>query len=86
MVGWAALLERKWLPLLVALVGGVLLHSMNVLMLATVLPSIVEEVGGTSMMSWPTTSFLASSIVAAAVPPSPAKAARASADTSKPVT
>ena len=65
MVGWAALLERKWLPLLVALVGGVLLHSMNVLMLATVLPSIVEEVGGTSMMSWPTTSFLASSIVAA---------------------
>lgn len=64
-VGWSALLKREWLPLLVALVGGVLLHSMNVLMLATVLPSIVEEVGGTSMMSWPTTAFLASSIVAA---------------------
>ena len=64
-VGWSALLRREWLPLLVALVGGVLLHSMNVLMLATVLPSIVEDVGGTSMMSWPTTAFLASSIVAA---------------------
>lgn len=64
-VGWSALLKRKWLPLLVALVGGVLLHSMNVLMLATVLPSIVEDLGGTSMMSWPTTAFLASSIVAA---------------------
>lgn len=64
-VGWSALLKPAWLPLLVALVGGVLLHSMNVLMLATVLPSIVEEVGGTSMMSWPTTAFLASSIVAA---------------------
>ena len=64
-VGWSALLKREWLPLLVALVGGVLLHSMNVLMLATVLPSIVEEVGGTAMMSWPTTAFLASSIVAA---------------------
>ncbi len=65
MVGWSALLKPQWLPLLVALVGGVLLHSMNVLMLATVLPSIVEDVGGTAMMSWPTTAFLASSIVAA---------------------
>ncbi len=64
-VGWSALLKPQWLPLLVALVGGVLLHSMNVLMLATVLPSIVEDVGGTAMMSWPTTAFLASSIVAA---------------------
>ncbi len=63
--GWSALLKREWIPLLVALVGGVLLHSMNVLMLATVLPSIVEDVGGTAMMSWPTTAFLASSIVAA---------------------
>jgi MFS family permease len=63
--GWSALMERRWLPVLVALVGGVLLHSMNVLMLATVLPSIVEDVGGTAMMSWPTTGFLASSIVAA---------------------
>jgi hypothetical protein len=58
-VGWSALMERRWLPVLVALVGGVLLHSMNVLMLATVLPSIVEDVGGTAMMSWPTTGFLA---------------------------
>ena len=64
-VGWAALLMPEWLPLLAVLLGGVLLHSMNVLMLATVLPSIVEEVGGTAMMSWPTTAFLASSIVAA---------------------
>lgn len=63
--GWSALLKREWIPLLVALVGGVLLHSMNVLMLATVLPSIVADVGGTAMVSWPTTAFLASSIVAA---------------------
>lgn len=63
--GWSALLRREWIPLLVALVGGVLLHSMNVLMLATVLPSIVADVGGAAMVSWPTTAFLASSIVAA---------------------
>jgi hypothetical protein len=45
-VGWAALLKPAWFPALAVLVGGVLLHSMNVLMLATVLPSIVEDVGG----------------------------------------
>ena len=64
-IGWASLLKPEWLPLLAVLLGGVLLHSMNVLMLATVLPSIVEEVGGAALMSWPTTAFLASSIVAA---------------------
>lgn len=64
-VGWATLLKPEWLPLLAVLLGGVLLHSMNVMMLATVLPSIVEEVGGAALMSWPTTAFLASSIVAA---------------------
>jgi MFS family permease len=63
--GWAALLRREWIPALAVLVGGVLLHSMNVLIVATVLPSIVAEVGGATMMSWPTTAFLASSILAA---------------------
>ena len=64
-VGWTDLLKPEWLPLLGVLLGGVLLHSMNVMLLATVLPSVVEEVGGAAMMSWPTTAFLASSIVAA---------------------
>jgi MFS family permease len=63
--GWASLLRREWIPALAVLVGGVLLHSMNVLIVATVLPSIVAEVGGATMMSWPTTAFLASSILAA---------------------
>jgi MFS family permease len=63
--GWLALLRREWIPALAVLLGGVLLHSMNVLLVATVLPSIVEEVGGAALMSWPTTAFLASSIVAA---------------------
>lgn len=64
-VGWAALLKPAWFPALAVLVGGVLLHSMNVLMLATVLPSIVEDVGGATLMSLPNTGFLASSIIAA---------------------
>lgn len=48
------------------LLGGVLLHSMNVLMVATVLPSIVADLGGAALMSWPTTAYLGASIVAAA--------------------
>ena len=63
--GWSALLRPAWLPAVAVLVGGVLLHSMNVLMLATVLPSVVEEVGGATLMSWTSSAFLASSIVAA---------------------
>jgi MFS family permease len=63
--GWRSLLKREWIPTLALLLGGVLLQSMNVLMLTTVLPSIVGELGGVAMLSWPTTAFLASSIVAA---------------------
>jgi MFS family permease len=63
--GWSALLRPAWLPAVSVLVGGVLLHSMNVLMLATVLPSVVDNLGGAALMSWTSSAFLASSIVAA---------------------
>jgi hypothetical protein len=63
--GWRSLLKWEWMPTLSVLLGGVLLQSMNVLMLTTVLPSIVGELGGVAMLTWPTTAFLASSIVAA---------------------
>src|SRR5260370_31408966 len=63
--GWRALARREWLPALAVLLGGVLLHSMNVLLLATVLPTIVAELGGEAVMHWPTTAFVASSIAAA---------------------
>jgi MFS family permease len=63
--GWVALLTPEWIPSLAVLLGGVLLHSMNVLLVATMLPSIVAEVGGAALMSWPTTAYLACSIVAA---------------------
>ena len=63
--GWSMLVRREWLGPLAVLLGGILLHSMNVLMLATVLPTVVGELGGASMMSLPSTAFLASSIIAA---------------------
>ncbi len=63
--GWRALARPEWLAALAVLLGGVLLQSMSVLMLATVLPTIVGELGGAALMHWPTTAFVASSIVAA---------------------
>src|SRR6185503_7617585 len=63
--GWSMLLRREWLAPLAVLLGGILLHSMNVLMLATVLPTVVGELGGAALMSLPSTAFLASSIIAA---------------------
>jgi len=63
--GWRALLAPRLMLTLCVLLGGVLLHSMNVLITATLLPSVVAELGGANLMSWPTTAFVASSIVAA---------------------
>jgi MFS family permease len=63
--GWRALLAPRLVLTLCILLGGVLLHSMNVLITATLLPSVVAELGGANLMSWPTTAFVASSIVAA---------------------
>src|SRR6266851_3305880 len=62
---WSALLAPGFVLPLGVLLGGVLLHSMNVLVTATLLPSIITEIGGANLMSWPTTAFVASSIVAA---------------------
>lgn len=61
---WAELLRPERIPAAAVLLGGVLLHSMNVLLVATVLPSIVREIGGAAQIAWPTTSFVAASIIA----------------------
>jgi MFS family permease len=63
--GWRMLLAPRLALTLSVLLGGVLLHSMNVLITATLLPSIVADLGGANLISWPTTAFVASSIIAA---------------------
>jgi hypothetical protein len=56
---WRELLLSRHLVLLSLLRGGVLLHSMNVLITATLLLSIVADVGGIEVMSGTLTAFLA---------------------------
>jgi MFS family permease len=62
---WSALLVPGSMLPLAVLLGGNLLHSMNLLITATLLPSIVADIGGSYLMSWPTTAFVAASIIAA---------------------
>src|SRR5580693_2494641 len=62
---WSALLAPRSILPLAVLLGGNLLHSMNLLITATLLPSIVADIGGSYLMSWPTTAFVAASIIAA---------------------
>ena len=64
---WRTLLRPATLPALGVLLAGILLHSMNVLLLATIMPSIVADIRGEAMIVWPTTAYLASSIVATTV-------------------
>lgn len=44
-VGWREVLQPEWLPALAVMLAGILLHSMNVMLVATVLPSIVADIG-----------------------------------------
>ncbi len=62
---WRDLLKWTWLPTLAILMSGVLLQSMNALLLTTVLPSIADELGGAAMLSLPASAYVGSSIVAA---------------------
>lgn len=61
---WRDLLDWQWLPTLAILMSGVLMQSMNALLLTTVLPSVAHELGGAAMLSLPSSAYVGSSIVA----------------------
>ncbi|WP_066270976.1 MFS transporter [Hydrogenophaga palleronii] len=63
---WGDLLKGKNGLLALALTGGVALHAINVHIVTTVLPSVVQEVGGLDWYAWNTTLFVVASIVGAA--------------------
>lgn len=64
---WGALLRGRNGLLAVALTGGVALHAINVHIVTTVLPSVVQDIGGLAWYAWNTTLFVVASIVGAAV-------------------
>ncbi|OAT46500.1 multidrug resistance protein B [Proteus hauseri ATCC 700826] len=46
-----------------ALSFGVIIHAVNILMATTILPSVVNDIGGISLYAWNTTLFVAASII-----------------------
>jgi len=65
-IGWKDLLRGENAVKAVALAGGVALHAINVYVAATILPSVVNEIGGLEYYAWNTTLFVVASIVGAA--------------------
>lgn len=66
-VGWADLLSGGNLVRSLALSGGVALHAINLYISTTILPSVVQEIGGMEYYAWNTTLFVVASILGAAL-------------------
>ena len=64
---WAALLSGANGVRSLALAGGVVLHAINVYIATTILPSVVQDIGGIDYYAWNTTLFVAASILGSAL-------------------
>lgn len=66
-LGWRALLAGANGIRSLALAGGVALHAINVYLATTILPSVIEDIGGLDYYAWNTTIFVVASIVGSAL-------------------
>ncbi len=65
--GWSELLSGRNGLYALALAGGVTLHAVNMYIATTVMPSVVQDIGGMDFYAWATTLFVVSSILGAAL-------------------
>jgi MFS family permease len=66
---WAELLRGRNGLRSLALAGGVALHAINVYIVTTILPSVVQDIGGLAYYAWNTTLFVSTSILGSALSP-----------------
>lgn len=66
---WSELFAGRNAIYAVTLAGGVGLHAVNLYIAATVLPSVVTEIGGLAYYAWSTTLFVIASIIGSAFTP-----------------
>jgi MFS family permease len=64
---WRALLQGRNGLRAIALAGGVALHAVNIYIVTTILPTVIQEIGGLAYYAWNTTLFVVASIVGSAV-------------------
>lgn len=65
--GWGELLGRENGPAAVALAAGVGLHAVNVYLATTILPSVVDDIGGARLYAWATTIFMFASVLGSTI-------------------
>ena len=66
-VHWSALIREGHLPRLLVLCFGVWLYAADSTLVATVMPSVVDEIGGLPYLSWTYTLYQLGSVVTGAI-------------------
>jgi MFS family permease len=66
-LGWSALFAGHNKFKAIALGLGVVLHATNVFLSTTIMPSIIEEIGGLEYYAWNTTIFVVASVIGSVV-------------------
>ena len=66
---WATLLSGRNGLRSLALAGGVSVHAINVYLVTTILPSVVQDIGGLAYYAWNMTLFVMASILGSALSP-----------------
>ncbi|MDY0310286.1 MAG: MFS transporter, partial [Castellaniella sp.] len=66
---WGALLLGRNGLRSLALAGGVAVHAINMFIATTILPSVVQDIGGLPWYAWNTTLFVAASIMGSSCSP-----------------
>lgn len=64
---WSDLFSGKNAASAIALSLGVALHAVNILVATTILPSVVQDIGGLNLYAWNTTLFVVASILGSAL-------------------
>ncbi len=67
--GWGDLFAGKNAITSLTLVGGVALHAINVFIATTILPTVVQDIGGMDYYAWNTALFVTASILGSALVP-----------------
>ncbi len=65
-VGWSEILNRTYASRLLLVCLGVWLHAADSLIVATMLPSVVAEIGGKALVAWTSALYEVGSIIAGA--------------------
>lgn len=62
--GWGELMRAPHAVRVLVVAGGIVMHSINVFITITILPTVVRDIGGLEYFAWNTTLYVVASVVA----------------------